>query len=58
MREFKFKVWDKEKKCMRLCNSVHDTIVFDENGVAQYLNLQDGGASPHTYILIPSTRSA
>lgn len=55
VREIKFRVWDKDLKCMHNCEDVHDSITFDDNGTAHYYNLQNGCGSPETYELMQFT---
>ena len=47
MREYKFRVWDKETKHMHICGEdVHDEISFEnETNKAYYYNLQNGCGS-------------
>ena len=46
-REIKFRVWDKELKCMHVCGEEdeHDSIMFWQDGTAEYYNLQNGCGS-------------
>lgn len=46
MREIKFRVWDKDCKCMHICGeNNHDTLYFGEDNRAMYYNLQNGEGS-------------
>ncbi|GLC89362.1 YopX family protein [Lysinibacillus piscis] len=47
MREFKFRVWDKDVRKMHICgDNSHDSIVFDyKTNQACYYNLQNGEGS-------------
>lgn len=55
----KFRVWDKDLKKMHVCGEdIHDSISFDEDGVAYYYNLQNGCGSStdeSVYILMQYT---
>lgn len=56
MKEIKYRVYDKELKCMHTCGeNVHDSMTFNDNGIAQYYNLQNGCGSPNTYELMQFT---
>lgn len=55
MRNIRFRVWDKDLKCMHNCEDVHDSITFDDNGTAHYYNLQNGCGSLDTYELMQFT---
>lgn len=42
MREIKFRAWDKEPKRMIYLKTVHDSLMFYQDGNASYYNLQNG----------------
>ena len=60
MREYKFRVWDKDTKHMHICgDDVHDEIDFEyETNKAYYYNLQNGCGSlreDSSYVLMQFT---
>lgn len=60
MREYKFRVWDKDTKHMHICgDDVHDEIDFEyETNKAYYYNLQNGCGSlreDSSYVLMQYT---